>query len=294
MKIFFLYASTILIWGSTWFAIKFQIDEVDPMVSVVYRFSGATALLFLYCRAAGRTLSFSAREHGFMALQGALLFSLNYWLVYVSELYLTSGLVAVLYSMLVFLNVANGFIFMRTPVKPGMIIGAVIGIIGVFLIFWPEISAFSISDKGMYGLLIAFISLYLASLGNIASARNQKHGLPILQTNAFAMGYGVLLLIILSLVMGKTYTLPISFSYIVSMLYLTIFGTIIAFWFYLTLLGKIGADRAAYAIMVVPVVALGISTFFEGYQWSPQSIAGAALVLAGNLVLLKGRKKGGA
>lgn len=282
-----LYFLTILIWGSTWLAIKFQLGDVDPMVSVAYRFALASALLIAYCRIASLKMSFSLKEHFFIALQGMLLFSLNYWLVYLSEVYLTSGLVAVIFSTIVFMNVVNGFIFLRSPVQLPMIIGAVIGISGIALIFWHEISSFELSDKSLYGLLLGFAAVFLSSLGNIASARNQKHSLPVIQTNACGMAYGTAIMFIFSILTGKTFSFSFSFSYISSLLYLAIFGSIAAFGFYLTLLGRIGANKAAYAIMVIPVVALGFSTFFEGYCWTVNAFIGLALVMTGNAMLLK-------
>ncbi len=291
MNNFALYVLTILIWGSTWLAIKFQLGSVDPMVSVGYRFALAAVILIAYCRITGLKMRFTFREHMCIALFGTLLFSLNYWLVYVAEIYLTSGLVAVLFSTLVFMNVFNGFIFLRTPVRIYMVAGGAVGILGVGLIFWPEISSFEMSDQNLYGLLLGFISVFLASLGNITSAYNQKQNLPVVQTNAYGMAYGALVIFICSIVLDKPFSFSMSFDYIVSLIYLAVFGSIMAFGFYLTLLGRIGADKAAYAIMLVPVVALGFSTFFEGYRWSVISVIGLILVMAGNMVLLKKKKQ---
>ncbi len=290
MKNIVLYIITVIIWGSTWLAIKFQLGAVDPMVSVVYRFGLAAVLLMLYCRAKGLNLKFSLKEHIFMALLGVLLFSVNYWLVYVAELYLTSGLVAVLFSSIVFMNIANGSIFLGAAVERKMMAGAVIGCIGIVIIFLPEVESFDLSDKGVFGLCICLLSCLLASFGNITSARNTKHNIPVIQANAFGMGYGTLLLAVLALGLGKEFSFAISVSYIGSLFYLSVFGSIIAFGSYLTLIGSIGADRAAYSIMVVPVVALIISSFFEGYAWTFSGIIGLFLVVGGNFLALTRRK----
>jgi drug/metabolite transporter (DMT)-like permease len=287
MNNYVLYALTVLIWGSTWLAIKYQLGDVDPMVSVVYRFALAALLLLIYCRRAGLKMRFTLKEHLFLALQGGLLFSLNYWLVYMAEVYLTSGLVAVIFSFIVFMNVLNGYIFLRTPIRIHMVAGAVIGITGIALIFWSEITAFEMSDKSLFGLLLGFGAVFLASLGNITSARNQKHGLPVIQTNAYGMAYGTAIMLLFSVATGRTFSFSFSPDYVISLFYLAVFGSIAAFGFYLTLLGRIGADKAAYAIMLVPAVALCFSTACEGYCWTPSAFIGLSLLLLGNIILLQ-------
>ncbi|MCG8616121.1 MAG: EamA family transporter, partial [Desulfobacterales bacterium] len=284
MKEIMLYLVTILIWGSTWIAIKFQLGPVDPMVSVIYRFGLAAVLLLAFCRFRGLSLKFSLRDHCFMALMGIFLFSVNYWLVYLAEQYLTSGLVAVLFSSLVFFNMANSALFMGAPVARKTLIGALAGIIGITLIFLPEIRAFDADDKGLTGVAIGMLSVFLASLGNIASARNTRHKIPVVQANAFGMTYGTLVLVVVALCMGKTFSFSLSPAYTGSLVFLSVFGSIVAFGTYLTLVGSMGADKAAYAIMVVPVVALVISSFAEGYVWTIPAVAGLSLVLAGNFL----------
>lgn len=283
----FLYVITVLVWGSTWLAIKFQLGPVDPMVSVCYRFAIAAVLLIGFCFARRLKMTFTLKEHGYMALFGMMLFSVNYWLVYLAEVYITSGLVAVLFTMVVFFNIVNGAIFLKSPVQLKMVAGAVIGTVGICLIFYPEIQTFDLSDKGVFGLSIGMLSVLLASFGNILSARNQQHNLPVIQANAFGMAYGAILLTAVALVMDKPFNFSFSLSYVSSLVYLAVFGSIIAFGSYLTLIGNIGAARASYAIMVVPVVALVLSSFFEGYHWSMQATAGMILVVAGNFLALK-------
>jgi drug/metabolite transporter (DMT)-like permease len=285
-----LYIATILIWGSTWLAIKFQLGAIDPMVSVIYRFGLATLLLVLYCRLLKLRMRFSFQEHFFMALLGILLFAFNYWLVYLSEVYVASGLAAVIMSSIVILNIFNGALFIGVPIRRAMLLGGLVGMAGIGLIFWPEIASFSLTDKGIKGLLFGFASACLASLGNITSARNQKHGLPVMQTNAYAMGYGTLFLLITCLFMGKPFTFDYSVGYIGSLVYLAVFGSILAFGFFLTLVGRIGPDKAGYVSLLIPVVALVISTLFEGYRWTPQAFAGLGLVLIGNYIIVKKSK----
>jgi len=287
MKNFLLYNITILVWGSTWLAIKYQLGEVDPMISVVYRFGLAAVLLLVFCRIRGLNLKFSLKDHLFMALLGLLLFSVNYWLVYEAEVYLTSGIVAVVFSAIVFMNIANGAIFLRAPVKRKMVMGAVVGILGISLIFLPEIESFDLSDKGVMGLMICLLSVLLASFGNITSARNTQNSIPVVQANAYGMAYGALCLALIALATGREFSFAFSLPYVGSLVYLSVFGSIIAFGCYLTLVGSMGADKASYTIMVVPVVALVISSFFEGYVWKSSAVLGLALVVGGNFLALR-------
>jgi len=291
MKNFILFSIPALIWGSTWLAIKYQLGIVDPLVSVSYRFLLAAIILFAYCSIRGMNLKYSVKQHLFISLQGLLLFGVNYWLVYVAETNLESGLVAVLFSTIIFFNVINGAIFLKSKIRLNVVLSALIGFIGIILVFKDELFGFTFSSVESSALLVAGISVVVASLGNITSAYNQKNKLPVVQTNTFGMLYGSLLMLLLALVTGKSFNFNFSFSYIGSMTYLAVFGSIIAFTSYLTLLGKIGADRAAYVMLVFPIIALILSTLFEGYLWDVYAIIGVILVTFGNFMVLKGKKK---
>jgi drug/metabolite transporter (DMT)-like permease len=161
--------------------------------------------------------------------------------------------------------------------------------LGIVLVFWPQLISFSLSDQGALGLVMSVVSTFMASLGNIISARHQQNNLPVIQTNAYGMAYGAVIIGAISLISGKTFSFEMSLSYVGSLFYLSLFGTVIAFGCYLKLIGKIGADRAAYATMLFPIVALGISTVYEGYQWAPHNIIGMAVVLIGNWLVLSKR-----
>jgi len=288
-NIFFLYGSTVIIWGTTWLAIKFQLGSVDPMVSVLYRFIAAAVILVVYCKLRGLNMRFRLKDHIFMALQGLVLFSVNYWLIYLAEVHVTSGLVAVIFSSIVFMNMVNGAVLLGSPIRSNVVLGGGIGVLGIVLVFWPQLESFSFSDKTALGLLLTVVSTYMASLGNIISARHQKYELPVIQTNAYGMAYGALIMGVIAIVLGKPFSFDSSFAYISSLFYLSLFGTVIAFGCYLKLIGKIGADRAAYATMLFPIVALGISTAYEGYQWAAHNVIGMSIVLIGNWLVLNKR-----
>jgi len=285
-----LYLITVFIWGSTWLAITFQLGQVDPALSIAYRFGLAALILLIYSRLRRLSLRFSVREHFFIALQGLLLFSLNYILVYLAELYLTSGMVAIIFSTVVFLNVFFGALLLGDAIQPRVLAGASVGLLGLVLIFWPELRAFSLDNERALGLLLAATSTVSASLGNIVSARNQRHGLPVIQVNAIGMAYGTLFMTLLVLLRGAPLRFEPTPGYVLSLLYLAVFGSVVAFGSYLTLIGRIGPGRAGYATVLFPVIALILSTLFEGLRWDLVGGLGAALVVAGNVLALLRRK----
>ena len=287
MKNFILYVIPAFIWGSTWLAITFQLGVVDPLVSVFYRFLLAAIILFVYCTMIKMNLKYSAMQHLFMALQGIFLFGINYWLVYLAEVHLKSGLVAVVFSTIIFLNIFNGFIFLKSKIRLNVLISALIGFVGIILVFKDELLSFNFSSEKSLGLILSFLSVIAASLGNIISAYNQKNKLPVVQTNAYGMLYGALLMLLLVFITNTPLSFDASFQYISSLIYLAVFGSIIAFYSYLTLLGKIGPERAAYVTLVFPIIALLLSTFFEEYTWSLFALLGVALITAGNFLMLK-------
>lgn len=282
-----LYAATVLIWGSTWLAIRFQLGVVAPDLSVVYRFALASALLLGYCLLTRRPLHYPLRAHGFIALQGLFLFCANYILFYLAAQHVPTGLLAVVFTLILPMNVVNGALFLGAPVDRRVVIGGAIGLAGMSLLFWPEIAAFEASSGALLGLGLAVAATLSASLGNMVAARNLRVGLPVMQTNALGMSYGALLTLAFVVVRGAPLAFDDSIGYLASLLYLAVFGSVVAFGCYLTLVGRIGLDRAAYAMVLFPVVALALSTVFEGYRWTLFAMAGVAFILAGNLIVLR-------
>ncbi|MFQ5941962.1 MAG: DMT family transporter [Anaerolineales bacterium] len=281
-----LYALTSLIWGSTWLAITFQLGTVDPEISIVYRFALASGILVAYCLIRRLRMRFSLREHGFMALQGLTLFSINYILVYVAELYLASGYVAIVFSVIVVLNVFFGAIFLKAPIRARVLLGAAIGIVGLIMVFLPTLGGLNLSSGQGLGLALALIATVVASLGNMVSARNQRHEIPVVQANAYGMGYGALITLVIAVFRGSQVSFDASPEYVLSLFYLAVFGTVIAFGSYLTILGRIGPDRAGYIAIIFPIVALIFSTLFEGLTWELITILGVVLVAVGNVIAL--------
>ena len=282
-----LYAVTVLIWGTSWLAIIYQLGVVDPMVSVAYRFILAAVIMHGLCWVRRQPMRFSRRDHCFLALQGASLFALNYWLFYNAELHIASGLAAVVFSTIIVWNILIGAVWIRHPLDRRVLLGAGLGLCGIALVFWPEVQDFEANETGLYGLGLSIVATILASLGNIASARNQQAGISVLSSNAWAMTYGAGLMVLLALVSGKPFDFLATPLYVGALLYLSVFASVIAFWSYLTLVGEIGPDRAAYATLLFPLVALGLSTVFEDYVWTLPAIIAVCLILGGNLLTLR-------
>ncbi len=281
-----LYLASVLIWGSTWFAIRFQLGPVAPEVSLVYRFAIASVLLLAFCLLRRRRLRYTPAQHAFIALQGLFLFSSNYLIFYWATALVTSGIIALMFSSVILLNIVNGALFLRSEVSPRVVVGAAVGIAGIAAIFASEISAANNDAETWRGLWMSLAATYLASIGNILSARNQRAGIPVVQTNAWGMAYGALLMALYALFSGVPFTYDPAPAYSISLLYLAVFGSVLAFGAYLTLIGRIGADRAAYVAVLFPVIALALSTLFEDYQWSARAAFGFALVLLGNYIVL--------
>jgi drug/metabolite transporter (DMT)-like permease len=282
-----LYLSTILIWGSTWLAITYQLGEVDPLASVIYRMTIGAILLFIWCLIRKIPLKVNLVNHAFFLAQGGLLFGLNFWTIYLAEVYLTSGIVAVIFSLLVFFNIINGRIFLNRAISAKTMLGGVMGMLGVGMLFYPEIIKYSSSENALTGFAMAVLSVLIASLGNITATRNGQTGLSIWSINAWAMFYGSLILSIIAFLSGVEYTYKSTFEYVASLVYLSVFGTVLVFGAYIKLLVSIGPERAAFTSLIIPFVAIALSTIFEDYQWTPLAAIGFIVVIIGNFIVVR-------
>jgi len=282
-----LFAIAASIWGSTWLAIKFQLGVVSPDVSVAYRFALAAILLGAWCAMTGRSLRFDRRAHAFLALQGVLLFGFNYVGVYWAERYATSGLVAVLFSTIVFMNPVGARLLFGTPLTWRTFVAAVLGIAGVALLFVPELTLARHGSDAALGIVLGLGATVIASGGNLAAMRNQRAGIPVLTGTAWGMVYGALGAAVVAVAQGATWAFDPRVPYVASLAYLVVFGSVVAFGAYLTLLKAVGPGPASYVAVVIPVVAMAVSTVFEGYRWTPIAAFGVVLAIAGNWFALK-------
>ena len=282
----FLFLFVICCWSPTWYVIKFQLGIVDPVLSVAYRFFIAALILFFFTIITKRKISFKLQDHFWFFLLGINLFSLNYILFYIANLYLISGIVAVCFSALIFMNILNERIFFQIKATYKTYLASMIGLLGLFVIFNKEIIGFTYSNKVHYGILLGIIATYFASLGNIISLRNSKNNLPIISTLSYAMLYGSIFTFIVSVILNKEIIFDISFSYITSLLFLSFVGSVLGFTLYLKLIERIGAGRAGYIGAILPVVALIISTYFENLVWNQSIILGLLLLILGAVLVI--------
>ena len=259
-------------------------------VAIAQRYLLSAVMLVGYCLLTRRSLRFSRRDHLFMALQGFFLFCINYILFYWAAAYLVSGLLAVCFSTITVMNIANGALFFRRRVEPKVALAALLGLIGIGLVFWPELAKVDLSRTAAIGLALSLVATYAASLGNMVTVRHQGAGIPVLEANTIGMSYGALFTLIIVVARGVPFEFVWTASYLGALFYLAFFASIIGFGAYLTLIERIGADRAAYTGVLFPIVALGVSTVLENYQWTASAVIGVLLVLAGNLLVLARRR----
>jgi drug/metabolite transporter (DMT)-like permease len=283
-----LYAATVLLWGCAFIAIANLQGVVALEMSIVYRDALCAILALGYALLRGQSLRFSRRDHLFLAAQGAFLFALNDVFIFNAVGYLTSGLVALVISLVMVMNVIFGALFLGFAIRPRVLLSAGLGIGGVALVFWSDLMAFDLSSDALIGLGLALCSPVVFSLGQIIVARNQLSDLPLMRSTGVAMGYGAITAFVMAMILGRDVTWSFDPAYVASFFYIALIGTLLGFFMYFTVLGRIGPGRAAYISVLTPVVALIVSTLFEGFVWTATSLAGAAIILAGNVLVLTG------
>jgi drug/metabolite transporter (DMT)-like permease len=285
-----LFIACVAIWGSTWIAITFQLGRVDPEASVFYRFLLASVLLFAYCLVRRLPLRYSLREHGWIALQGIFMFSVSYIFVYYAEANVVSGLVAVGYSASPLLAMLGMRAFFGTEMTARVALGSALGIVGIALVFYPEIAQLRGGGRPVLGALFTALAVLVSTFGSLVAHRNQQAKLPLWQSMAWGMLYGAVFSLVVAAATGKTLAFEATLPYVLSLLYLAILGSVVAFAGYLTLLERIGAARSGYIGVMVPIVALVISAAFEGFRWHALTWVGIAVSVLGNIVILRGRQ----
>ncbi|MCD4559708.1 DMT family transporter [Lelliottia nimipressuralis] len=280
-----LYGLVVVIWGTTWIAIFLQQGPVAAPVSIFWRFAVASAAMMLVLLALGRLRKLAVRDHLFCMVQGCCVFCFNFWCFYTAAKFINTGLESVIFSMAVLYNAINSFIFFGQRPPARFWAAAILGLLGIITLFWDDLLASGWSHELLLGIGLSALGTYGFSLGNMISLRHQRNGLETMTTNAWAMTYGALVMGAIALVRGDSFVPEWTMSYIGALLYLAIFGSVIAFGAYFTLVGRIGAGKAAYSTLLFPLVALSISTVYEGYVWHMNAVAGLLLILTGNLVM---------
>ncbi|QDQ25218.1 EamA family transporter [Chitinimonas arctica] len=280
-----LYFAATLIWGSTWLAITFQYGAVPASASVAYRFLLAGMLMLGWCALRGERLRLSLAELRWSAFQGVLMFGLSYMLVYEAEHHIASGLMAVLNSSMVLLNVLGMRLAFGRALDTKSLLGAGLGILGIALVFWPELSEVRGASSWL-GVACGLGAALLASIGNLVAQRNRNLAVPLLPGIGYGMLVGGTTALLLTVLSGQPLVFDWRPQYLASLLYLAVFGSVVAFACYLTLMGRIGAARSGYIAVAVPIVALLLSGWFEGFVWRSWTFAGIACAVVGNMIML--------
>jgi drug/metabolite transporter (DMT)-like permease len=284
-----LFIAAVAIWGSTWLAITFQLGKVAPEASVFYRFLLASVLVFAYCFARRLPLRYTSKQHLWVALMGVLMFSVSYILVYYAEQHVVSGLVAVGYSASPMLGLIGMRVFFGTPMTRLLLLGSILGMVGIALVFWPEFARLQGDRDTALGAMYTITAVVVSALGSIVAQRNSRAGQPLWQSLAWGMLYGAAFSLAFTLATGQPLAFEATMPYVLSLIYLAVLGSILAFAAYLTLLHRVGAARAGYIGVMVPIVALVISAAFEGFRWHALTWLGIAVSVAGNVIVLRRR-----
>ena len=282
-----LYAAVAFAWGFSWIAMHYQVGVVEPEISVVWRFLLAAPMMFTVAVMRRESLRFPLRDHGAFLALGIALFCTNFALFYYGAKWIASGLLAVIFSLASVLNVWLGALVLDAAIDRRVVAGGILGFCGVAAMFYPEIAGTRLNPQALVGLALCLGGTLSFCLGNMISARLQRRKLPVLAASAWAMLYGAGALAIFARLRGQPFRIEPTFPYLAGLLYLALIASVLAFACYLTLLGRIGVDRAAYVTVMLPVVALGVSTAVEGYRWTMQAALGLAAVLAGNVLVLR-------
>jgi drug/metabolite transporter (DMT)-like permease len=268
-----------LIWASTWHVILYQLAETPPLNSVAWRFLLAGLVLLGISIARGERWQLEWRWHGWVLLGGVVQYSINYWGVYEAERHIPSGLVAVLFSLMVFGNALSGWWLFAQPVTRRFLAAAACGVLGVVLIFWPEVVAAGARPNAALGLSVGLLAVVMACVGNAITLSLTRRGVPLIPVLGWGMTYGALVLLAIAGAQGTLDAIGHSAAWWTSLLYLTLFGTVVAFFVYFRLAQRVGPARAAMTGVMIPPIALTISAALEGWRPTALSIAGVVLCL---------------
>ena len=276
-----------LIWGTTWYAITFQLGVVDPIASIVWRFGLASAILFVLAKATGQSVRLTRFQHLMAAAQGILAFAASYAFVYAAEGRITSAIVAVAFASMALLNLIMFRLVERQTAAPAVWIGAGLGALGVAVMSGGELLGADLGPAAVLGVVFSLVAATASTGGNYFAWKGQQAGSNVLSGTAWAMAYGTAALVVFGLATGVHWSLALTPAYVGSLLYLSVFGSVIAFALYLNLGRSHGYTLASYIGALTPVIATIVSVIFEGARFQWTALAGLALVLAGQMLLIR-------
>jgi len=251
----------------------------------------AGVLIAAWCGARGLPLRFNTAQHTSLAILGLTMYSVAYICVYLAEEHLASGLVAVGYSAAPLLAMFGMRLFFAQPLTMRMAAGSLFGIAGIVLVFWPEFGRLSQNESAVEGAVLTALAVLVSVVGGLLAHRNYRRGLFGPGSMAWSMGYGGFFALLIALALGRKIAIDLSPVYLGSLAYLALVGSVAAFAAWLTLIGRIGPARASYVGVMVPVVALMISTVFENLAWHPLMIMGMLVSVVGNVLVLGDPRK---
>ncbi|UXC90000.1 EamA family transporter [Sphingobium sp. RSMS] len=277
-----------LIWSSTWIVIRDQLGSVPPSWSVCYRFLLAGVAMAIFARLRGVPLNIGGRGLVFAGLLGVAQFVMNFNFVYRAEHFLTSGVVAVVYAMLLIPNSVLAFLFFRQPVSRAFIAGSVVAVAGIALMLAHEYRAASVRpDMVILGAAFSVAGLLSASAANVMQGMEIARRLPMVAVLAWAMLIGAGVDALFAWVTTGPPVIEARWSYLAGIAWLGLAGSVVTFPLYFRLIQSMGAGRAAYTSVLIPVIAMLISTLVEGYRWTALAGAGALLAIIGMVVALR-------
>ena len=282
-----LFAICVGTWGTTWYAITFQLGHVPPEVGVAMRFALAGATILGLCTLWRHNLHFTPRQHAIFALQGSFMYGVSYVCVYHAEQHVVSGLVAVGYSASPLVAGLGARALFGVRISRRFVLGGVLGIMGVALIFWPEFRSATGSRNVLLGALFTVASVLLSTVGSLTASRNRSRGLPFWPALGFGMLYGAAVCVVLALLQGQSFALPLVPSWWLSLLYLALAGSVLTFACFLTLQDRIGPGPTGTIGVMTPLLALAVSMAFEGFRPGVLTFVGAGLAVSGNVMMLR-------
>lgn len=281
-----------LIWGSTWIVIKDQLGPVPSAWSVTYRYVIATAAMFAYAAATGVPLRIGREGHKLAILFGVPQFVLNFNFVYAAEQYITSGVVAMVFALLLVPNSALSRIFLKHPLTRRFLVGSGIAVTGVILLFWNELLMANAPPGAVaIGIGLTLLAVLAASAANVMQATAPLRARPIAAMLAWGMFYGAIVNALLAVALSGAPVFEARLGYWLGLFYLGLFASALSFTFYFGIIRAVGPGRAAYSSLLVPVIAMTFSTIFEDYHWSALAVGGGLLALSGLAIALTSKRQ---
>lgn len=285
-----MFVGVVFVWGTSWILISLQLGDVDVAVSVLYRFAISAVVMFAIVLWRQKNAAIpKIYNQPFIVAIAVCMFSVNYILFYYSAYYITTGLMAVIFSLTTIFNCINAKIFFNEQITKQYIIGSFVGVTALVCIFGPDIYG-EFKDTNEFGNTAIGVGLssfatMMFSLGNMSSRRLSAMGVAPMNANAWGMLYGTIILLVYIAITNTPIVAPPSVEYTLALISLAVVATVIGFTLYLTLIARIGSSKTAYTTVLYPIVAIGISAVFENFQITWLTLVGLGLAIAGNVII---------